>query len=149
MKEKYKFGFQIWGVVLFLIVMIPNFIWFAIPAPNDVLRATSITPIVDMVASVFQVIMIILLCAIVNKNAIKLCLSKWIFMCLICLALYFISWVLYYFGLVNSIIVLGLTVPPCMVFLLYSIDRKNYVAIVPIIIFTICHLLYGVVNFIL
>lgn len=149
MKEKYKFGFQIWGLVLFLIVMIPNFIWFAIPAPNDVLRATSITPIVDMVASVFQVIMIILLCAIVNKNAIKLCLSKWIFMCLICLALYFISWVLYYFGLVNSIIVLGLTVPPCMVFLLYSIDRKNYVAIVPIIIFTICHLLYGVVNFIL
>lgn len=149
MKEKYKFGFQIWGLVLFLIVMIPNFIWFIIPAPNDILRATSITPKVDMVASVFQVIMVVLLCVITNKKATKLSFSKWIFMCFICLVLYFINWGLYYFGIVDSVIVLGLTILPCLVFLFYSIDRKNYIAIVPTIIFTICHLLYGIENFII
>ena len=39
MLKNYKLSFEIWGLLLFLIVMIPNFIWFAIPAPNDILRA--------------------------------------------------------------------------------------------------------------
>ncbi len=34
MLKKYKIGFDIWGALLFLIIMIPNFIWFVIPAPN-------------------------------------------------------------------------------------------------------------------
>ncbi len=42
MLKNYKLSFEIWGLLLFLIVMIPNFIWFAIPAPNDILRAESI-----------------------------------------------------------------------------------------------------------
>lgn len=33
---KYRFGFDFWGLILFLLVMVPNFIWFAVPAPNDV-----------------------------------------------------------------------------------------------------------------
>lgn len=31
MLKKYKMGFDIWGLIVFLIIMIPNFIWFAIP----------------------------------------------------------------------------------------------------------------------
>ena len=58
MLKNYKLSFEIWGLLLFLIVMIPNFIWFAI-------------------------------------------------------------------------------------------DRKNVIALIPISIFTICHLIYGVVNFII
>ena len=42
-KWRYCKSFEIWGLLLFLIVMIPNFIWFAIPAPNDILRAESVT----------------------------------------------------------------------------------------------------------
>lgn len=30
--------------------MIPNFIWFAVPAPNDILRVNSITVIFDTIA---------------------------------------------------------------------------------------------------
>ena len=58
MIKKYKIGFEFWGVLLFLIIMIPNFIWFAVPAPNDILRADSITKAVDTVGSVCQVLMI-------------------------------------------------------------------------------------------
>ena len=39
------------GLLLFLIIMIPNFIWFAVPAPNDILRTDSITGTFDTVAS--------------------------------------------------------------------------------------------------
>lgn len=37
-REKYRFGFEFWGLLLFLIIMIPNFIGFAAPVVNDVLR---------------------------------------------------------------------------------------------------------------
>ena len=43
MLKKYKMGFDIWALVLFVVIMIPNIIWFAIPAPNDILRTESIT----------------------------------------------------------------------------------------------------------
>lgn len=31
----YKIGFDIWGLTLFLAIMLPNFIWFAVPAVNN------------------------------------------------------------------------------------------------------------------
>lgn len=30
--QKYRFGYDIWGVILFLVIMLPNFLWFALPA---------------------------------------------------------------------------------------------------------------------
>ncbi len=50
MLKEYKFGFNIYGLLLFLIIMIPNFIWFAVPAPNDVLRTESVTEVIDTIA---------------------------------------------------------------------------------------------------
>ena len=99
--------------------MIPNFIWFAVPAPNDILRTESVTVVIDTIGSVCQVLMI------------------------------FACWMFYYCGITNAVIILGLTIPPCMAFLFFAIDRKNYISIVPISIFTICHFIYGVVNYII
>ena len=149
MLKKYRFGFDILGLILFLIIMIPNFIWFAVPAPNDILRNPSITETIDAVASVFQVIMIICLCILKNRNQSKIHITPLIIITLSSCILYFISWMFYYGGITNAFVILGLTIPPCMAFLFYSIDRKNVVAIVPIIIFTICHLIYGIVNYII
>lgn len=62
MIKNYKLRFDIWALVLFLIIMIPNFIWFAVPAPNDILRTDSITPTVDAIGSFCQIFFIIALC---------------------------------------------------------------------------------------
>ena len=43
MLKKYRFGFDVQGLLLFIVIMIPNFIWFDLPAPNDILRADSAT----------------------------------------------------------------------------------------------------------
>jgi len=29
----YRFGVEVWGLVLFIGIMLPNFVWFAVPAP--------------------------------------------------------------------------------------------------------------------
>ncbi len=75
MLKRYKLCFEIWGLLLSLIVMIPNFIWFAIPAPNDILRAKSITEMVDTVASVCQILMFVAICIFRNRESKKLRIS--------------------------------------------------------------------------
>lgn len=147
--KKYKLGFEIWGLFLFLIIMLPNFIWFAIPAPNDILRANSITETIDTIASVCQVVMVVGLCIFRNREAKKLCVTPFMVISVGSCVLYFISWIVYYIGIVNALVILGLTIPPCLAFLFFAIDRKNGIAVIPIVIFTFCHLIYGIVNFII
>lgn len=146
--KEYKFGFNIYGLLLFLIIMIPNFIWFAVPAPNDVLRTESITEVIDIIASVCQVLMVITLCIFVNIKSHKFHITPLIIFVIICCFIYFASWVSYYLGVVNICVILGLTVSPCLAFMFFAIDRKNIIAVVPISIFLICHLIYGIANFV-
>ena len=149
MLKKYRFGFDVSSLLLFLIIMIPNFIWFAVPAPNDILRTDSITGTLDTVASICQALMIIILCVFRNKECKRISISPFIIATIICCLLYFISWSVYYSGVVNAVVILGLTIPPCLAFFVFAIDRKNKIAIIPISIFTACHIIYGIVNFII
>lgn len=146
--KEYKLGFNIYGLFLFLIIMIPNFIYFAVPAPNDVLRADSVTEVIDTIASVCQVLMVIALCIFVNIKSHKFHITPLIIFVIICCLIYFASWVGYYVGIVNTGVILGLTISPCLAFMFFAIDRKNMIAVVPISIFLICHLIYGITNFI-
>lgn len=149
MSKKYKLNFDISGLLLFLIIMIPNFIWFAVPAPSDVLRADSVTEIIDTIASICQVFMSVSLCIFVNRKSSKFRITPLIVVVMLCCLLYFACWIGYYVVTVNVVILLGLTIFPCLAFMLFAIDRKNMIAIVPISVFTICHLIYAVVNFII
>ena len=141
-------GFDIWSLIFFLVIMTPTFIWLAYPAPNDILRTDSATPILDTIASVCQVLMIAFLCVFINKERGRLKFNYKIIAVVICCLLYFASWIFYYIGETNGAVILGLTVPPCLAFLFFSLDRKNVPALIPISIFTVCHLIYGIVNFI-
>lgn len=147
--KSYKIGFDIGAIIIFMIVMLPNFIWFGIPASNDILRAESVTETVDTIASIFQVIMIACMCMLVNKDANKLSLTLAVKGVILCILIYFVCWIAYYTGVTNAVVILGLTLPPCIVFVLYGIDRKNYIAFVPALAFLICHLIYALVNYIM
>ena len=149
MMKKYKIGFDFLGLLLFLIIMIPNFIWFAVPAPNDVLRTKSATEVLDTIASICQALMIAALCLIINRERKKPGFTAFIGIVCVCCALYFASWVFYYNGIVNTAVILGLTLPPCSAFLFFALDRKNYIAVLPVLGFTVCHLIYVIVNFII
>ncbi len=142
-------GFDIWALVLFVVIMIPNIIWFAIPAPNDILRTESITKIADTIASISQVVMLVALCVFINKEHKKRNVTRFTVAVIINCVLYFICWILYYIGISGAVVILGMTIFPCLAFLFFAIDRKNNIAIIPISIFTICHLIYGIVNFII
>lgn len=63
--------------------------------------------------------------------------------------LYCAGWILYYAGIAEPAIVLDLSVAPCMAFILFSLARKNVMALIPAIAFMICHVIYGVINFVI
>lgn len=147
--KKYRIGFDIWALFLLLVIMIPNFIWLAIPAPNDILRADSVTKTIDSIASVCQVLMIVVLCFIRNIESQRIKATPLIISTIVFCILYYFSWVAYYLSFSGTIVILGLTVSPCLAFLLYAADRKNKIAMIPVLLFTAGHLIYAIANFIL
>lgn len=146
--KNYKPGFDVGGLIVFLIIMIPNFVWFALPAPNDILRGDSITETVDAAGSVFQFLTIAALCVLIRKE--RLALKRgYIIAAGICVLIYYAGWALYYSGLTAPPVIAALTLPPCLALLLYAVGRRNFAAVIFGSIFTLCHLIYGTVNFII
>ena len=146
--SKYRFGFDFSGLVLFLLVMLPNFIWFAVPAQNDVLRTESVTPAVDVIASVCQVLTVACLCFVIHKERGKLRFSPLVIATMVCVIVYYIGWLLYYTGIVNVWVILLLTIPPCLAFIMFAVDRKNFLAVLFATVFAVCHLIFAIMNFI-
>ena len=144
----YKFTFNPSALLLFALVMLPNIIWFFIPAPNDILRNPSDTPILDALASILQVILIIALLLIKNNRARKLKTTPLIVLSVAFCLLYYICWILYYCNVVTGAVLVCLCLFPCLSFLFYGFDRKNYIALLPLAVFTLLHLLSTVINFI-
>lgn len=147
--KKYRLGFDVGALILFLMIMCPNFIWFAVPAPNDILRGDSATMAVDGIAQIFQIIMVASLCVIINDSGRKPMSGKMKFVIAALCAFYLSGWFSYYAGFTNKIVILDLCVAPCVAFIVYACVRKNIVALVSAGVFMVCHLIYGVVNFIL
>ena len=146
--RKYKMGFDIWGLLLFLVIMLPNIIWFLTPTPVDILRNPSVTPTVDTVASVLQVIMVAAICVLQNSTCGKPMGRGWRGGIAAAVLFYFAGWGLYYAGVTSTLVIMDLCVVPCVAFLLFSLARKNAAALVAGAGFLLCHMYYGIVNFV-
>ena len=142
--KQYKFGLDSPSFVLFLLIMLPHFIWFAIPAPNDVLRTASSSAVLDILSSICQVLMVAALCLLVNRERERLRPTPLVVSAGACCLLYFVSWAVYYAGIVNAPVILGLTLLPCGAFLLFAVDRRNMIAAVFASLFTLLHFVHGI-----
>ena len=147
MLKNYRIGFDWIGLILFLVIMIPNFIWFVVPAPNDVLRTESITGTIDSIASVCQVLMVASLCLVINRNNTGSKVIGTIITVMACVVLYYICWLCYYQGNTETTVLMGLAAFPCAAFLIYSYKRRNMIAAFFAVVFSMCHLLYAIANF--
>ena len=147
--KHYRVSFDLPGILLFLMIMLPNFIWFSVPIPNDILRAESVTPQLDFVASVVQAVMIAALCILINRDAPRPMSMNARLGVLMALLFYFIGWILYYLGFMGPVVILILCFAPCIAFLVFSAARQNAVAFVTAGLFLFLHLIFVLVNFLL
>lgn len=146
--RNYEFKFDIWALLLFLLIMVPNIVWFAVPAQNEVLRIESVTPIVDVLSSIFQVLLIAALVLIGRKGLNKVRIKQpWSIATIALAVLYYAAWALYYSGCVSIVVIISICLLPCLAFLSYSINRKNFPAFIFGLIFTILHSIFAVANY--
>lgn len=147
--KHYKLGFDMWGLTLLLMIMLPNFLWFALPAPNDILRRESVTPLLDTIAQAFQIIIATSLCGMVNITRDTPIKRKYQVSVAACIMLYFSGWTAYYAGIANTAVIFDLCLAPCAAFLFFALARKNAPALISAAAFTACHLIFATVNFVL
>ena len=84
-------------------------------------------------------------CILKNTTAGKRTKNLWIVAT--CYGIYCAAWIAYYRGIVTPAVILTLCLAPCLAFGFYSVGRKNCPAQIFLTGFTICHLIYGIVNF--
>ncbi len=92
--------------------------------------------------------MLAALCILKNKNADALKISPTAVLSLAFCLLYFVCWILYYCNVVNYAIIVFLCVFPCLSFIFYAIDRKNYLGLIPTGLFAILHFTSTIINFV-
>lgn len=146
-RNPYHFRFDLWAMLLFLAVMSANIIWFCCPMDNDPFRIESVTPALDGIASVAQILMIGALVFLWRNNAPKKLPQAWKVITISCVVIYLGAWGCYYRGVTNFPLILLMTIMPCFAFAAFSIGRKNWLALCCCTLFFICHLISVWVNF--
>ena len=150
MLKNYRLGFDLWGLILFLITMVPTFVWMAVPPEGDVLSAESVTPTIDAISFILQVLFVAILCFVVRKDGNRKPSAAMTVAIVTSVVLYFAGWLLYYHTDKAPIgVILLLIIPPCLAFILIAIARRNIPALIPAVGFTVCHLIYATANFII
>ena len=142
-----SFGFDLVGLILFAAIMVPNLVWFGVPAPNDVMREPSQTPALDIAATVFQVIAVAALVCFVQKGRKIKFDSPFFVSSALFFICYIIAWIFYYCAFINIGVIVSLALCPCFSLLAYEGERRNYFALPPTAIFAVLHTLSSCINF--
>lgn len=147
MFRQFRFGFDWIALVLFFILMAPNFFWFAVPASHDILRQASAVPVLGVIATIAQVTAIVALCLIRHQQVERFHFIPLIWVSLALCSAYYGCWGLYYASFVHWSVLLALAVFPCAALFCYGVARKNYLALFPITVFSVCHIGETVMGF--
>lgn len=147
--KNYRFGFSLKGFIGFMLVMIPNIIWMiAPPRNNPIAENSALYPIFNIVVSVSQAIMIAMLIILVSKESRNEKNKKlYIGVASFCLAGYYVLWIAYYVGVVYPWMVVCMAVFPSMYFIAIELLFKNYIAIIPSVVFGITHIVITCSNY--
>lgn len=146
--KRYRFGLEPWALLLFALIMLPNILWAFMPAPDDVLRVESLTPVTDMLASAAQAVTIAALVLLRHERRPQTVRSGMCAASALCLLGYWLAWALYYQGVTNAAVILMMTLLPCAALLLFAINRRNLPAFMTGSVFTVCHCIFSMINFI-
>ena len=130
----YSFGFSWKGLLIFLLIMIPNIFYFLLPNSNVPGSAINNHLTLDIIEHASQAIFIILLMFLINKQSSPM-VSPYTICIAILLLLYYILWIFYFAGSKNLFILLGMAVLPVAYFALAEIWHHNFPAIIPSAIF--------------
>lgn len=144
---RYYYSFD-WKALIFIILMhIPSVLWAVLAGADDPLRVESLTTEFDIAGLIAEILMICSLIGLRSTREAEYPLLPVIVATILCAVAYYAGWGMYLMGHQGHLVITALAVSPCLALAGYSIFRRNHIALVLSVIFTMCHLIYAVVNF--
>ncbi len=138
----YVIAFSLTGLFLYALQLLPNIIWLVAPPANDVLKHNS-SPhaALNLVEQVFGIATVALLIVVIRRPGTQGHNSAWLLLGAgVFLAGYYAAWVLYYRGNVWSwLLVVGIAAMPPLYYFFVASWMKDYLALVPCVVFGIAH----------
>lgn len=112
-----------------------------IPPTNNVLMEnSSVYPILNIIEQVFGIMTVALLILLINKGG-KSNRKLYIILAILFLAGYYAAWILYYKGMVSPwLLIIGLAAMPPLYFLFVGLWMRNYVVLIPCVVFGVTHI---------
>lgn len=147
--QNYRFTFDWKALVAFALVMLPNLIWACLGRTDDILHYASSYPWINITARVFQAIALPLFVFVENKEAGKIGFSTPVILSIVAIGIYYVAWIAYFLEYGNAAVLISLSVFGGGSLLIYSLDRKNYLAATAWGIFLAFHLATTVVDYLL
>ncbi|MFT8323600.1 MAG: hypothetical protein ABF649_22360 [Bacillus sp. (in: firmicutes)] len=136
----YYFGFSWMGLIIFLLPMLPNLIYFFIPPSDESGNKANSHSFLDFLEHGSQGIFIFLL--IFNKSTqVSEIISTYTIAIVILLIFYYMLWIFYFTGNKNLVVLLGMAIIPVVYFVLAEIWLHQYMAIIPTLFFGSIHLI--------
>ena len=146
--KNYRFGVDLWGLALFVLIMLPNFVWLILPTPKDILRQGTLTPGLDQVMNITQYLMIGALCFLINRSFHPpVEQSSLIGICFL-VFLYLFGWIFYYVGFTAWPVIGILSIAPSLAFVLFARSRKNGPGLLLSLLFLFLHTLRSFLNYV-
>jgi hypothetical protein len=139
-------GFSWKGLMIFLLPMLPNILFFICKDPNGSMAATNNHLILDIIEHGSQAIFIALLIFVVSKKDSPILCGYTIIM-LISLLAYYGFWIVYFTAGTNYILLMSMAIFPVVYFILAEIWLHNILAIIPTLIFGIVHIIITHINY--
>lgn len=141
-----KFKFSIVGLIIFMLPMLINIVYFKFPPVNEVKKAQSVNHVLELIEQVSRILYAVAICILVSNEKLNF-KSPWLYTGIVFLVLYYLVWIRYFVG-GRDVALLGksfLCVPqplaifPIIYFICASIWMHNYIALGLMVIFGAAH----------
>lgn len=129
--RNYRPGFEICGFILAVAILLPNLIWYYIPAPVDPLRDTvSYTSPIGIATTVLRLLAALTATFTVNLDSRAPHFGAASIIILAFGGMYYVGWLLYYMGVASYVAVVFVTIPAFIMLTTLAIDRSNIFSLV-------------------
>lgn len=147
--KNYRIGFSIKGLLIMMLVMIPNIIWVFVPPANNPLAYNSTTyPIFDIIENGSQIVMFIVLILLVRKDKNGDGNAKiYLGLASLFLACYYVLWVMYFAGRIYPLALVGMALFPPLYYFFVALWIRNRIALIPCVIFGLTHIVITCSNY--
>lgn len=139
-------GFSWEGLVVFILVMVPNLFYFWLPKSSGAGRAASHHWLLDVIEHASQAVFVLLL-VFFRRSQVSHVLSPYTLGMAVFLFVYYLLWILYFRGFRNLTVLLGMAASPVVYFILAEIWLYKGPAIVPTAIFGVTHIVITYIDY--